>query len=76
VGVALVSSFVIIPAASARMIGKTLPGVALVALGLGSGGAAVGLFLSYHLDVASGATIILVMSAVFAITVLARGKRH
>jgi zinc transport system permease protein len=75
VGVALVSSFVIIPAATARMIGKTLPGVALVALGLGAGGAAVGLFLSYHLDVASGATIILVMSTVFAVTVLARGKK-
>lgn len=75
VGVALVSSFVIIPAASARMIGRSLPGVALVALCLGAGGAAVGLLLSYHLDVASGATIILVMSAVFALTVLARGKR-
>ncbi len=76
VGVALVSSFVIIPAASARLLCRTLPGVALIALCLGAGGAAVGLLLSYHLDVASGATIILVMCAVFALTVLARGKRH
>lgn len=47
----------------------------MIALGLGAGGAAVGLLLSYHLDVASGATIILVLCAVFAATVVLRGKR-
>ncbi|MDQ3032821.1 MAG: metal ABC transporter permease [Myxococcota bacterium] len=72
VGIALVSSFIVIPAATARMLGRTLPGVAAIALGLGTGGAALGLLLSYHLNVASGATIILTLGALFAITLVAR----
>lgn len=74
VGVALVSSFIVIPAATARMLGRTLPGVAAIALVLGVGGAALGLLLSYHLNVASGATIILTMGAGFAITLLVRRR--
>lgn len=74
VGVALVSSFVIIPAATARMIGRTLPAVALIALALGAGSSALGLLLSYHLDVASGATIILTLCAGFAVALLVRRR--
>jgi zinc transport system permease protein len=65
VGVALVSSFMIIPAATARMIGSSFGRVALIALALGVVGSQIGLFLSYHLNVASGATIILTLGALF-----------
>ncbi len=75
VGVALVSSFVVIPAATARMLGRTLPAVAAIALALGAGCAMLGLFLSYHLDVASGATIILTLSAAFALALGVRSVR-
>lgn len=74
VGVALVSSFVIIPAATARMIGRTLPSVALVAFALGAGSSALGLLLSYHLDVASGATIILTLCSAFALSLALRRR--
>ena len=67
VGIALVSSFVVIPAATARMLGHTVSRVGLYALLIGMGGAAVGLVLSYHLNVASGATIILTLGAGFGI---------
>jgi zinc transport system permease protein len=74
VGIALVSSFVIIPAATARMMGRTLERVALAAVVIGVVGAAVGLVLSYYANVASGATIILTLGAVFAVTLLAKQR--
>ncbi len=74
VGVALVSSFIVIPAATARMAGRTLGRVALLAVLFGAGGAALGLTLSYHLDVASGATVILTMGALFAVALALRGR--
>lgn len=74
VGIALVSSFIVIPAATARMVGRSLPGVAAFALALGAGGAALGLLLSYHLNVASGATIILTLGATFALALAVRRR--
>src|SRR5262249_32140009 len=58
VGVVLVSSFVVIPAATSRLIASTLSRTTLVALLIGTLGAAVGLIASYHLDTPAAATII------------------
>jgi zinc transport system permease protein len=66
VGVVLVSSFVVIPAATARLIGNTLRVATWLALVIGTTGAAVGLIASYHLNTPAAATIILIHSAVFA----------
>jgi zinc transport system permease protein len=74
VGVALVSSFVVIPVATARMLGRTLGRVALYAVLLGVGGAGLGLLLSYHLNVASGATIILTLGVLFGVVLLSRRR--
>ncbi|MCC6746736.1 MAG: metal ABC transporter permease [Deltaproteobacteria bacterium] len=72
VGIALVSSFVVIPAATARMLGRSIGRVALLAVLVGVLGAAAGLVLSYHLNVASGATIILTLGAVFGLVLATR----
>lgn len=74
VGIALVSSFIVIPAATASMVGRTLTRVALLSLVLGVVGAAAGLVLSYHLNVASGATIILTLGALFAVGLVIRRR--
>lgn len=74
VGVVLVSSFIVIPAATARMVGKTLSGVALYALGFGVTASVVGLIASYHLNVASGATIILTLGALFGVVLLLKRR--
>ena len=66
VGVVLVSSFVVIPAATARLVGQTLARTTGLALVIGTIGAAVGLIASYHLDTPAAATIILIHSAGFA----------
>lgn len=72
VGVVLVSAFVIIPAATARLLGRSLGGVAALAVGLGVVGSGVGLLASYHLNVASGATIILTLGAGFFLALAVR----
>jgi zinc transport system permease protein len=74
VGVVLVSSFIVIPAATARMLGRTLSGVAAWAFGIGVGAASLGLFLSYHLNVASGATIILTLGVIFTAVLLLKRR--
>jgi zinc transport system permease protein len=66
VGVILVSSFVVIPAATARLVGSSLARVTLLALLIGTAGAWLGLILSYHLATPSSATIILIHCACFA----------
>jgi zinc transport system permease protein len=74
VGVVLVSAFVIIPAAAANLLGRTLGGIAALAVGFSVGGTAFGLFASYHLNVATGATIILTLGAVFFLALVLRRK--
>lgn len=75
VGVALVSSFVVIPAATARLLGTTIGRVAWLAFATSMVSVIVGLFASYHLNVASGATIILVQGAMFALALPLRRSR-
>lgn len=72
VGIALVSSFVVIPAATARMLARRLSSLLALSVALGAGGAGLGLVLSYHLNVASGATIILTLGAGFGLALLRR----
>jgi len=70
VGVVLVSSFVVIPAATARLIGKTLAQTTLIAFLVGTIGSVVGLYASFYLNTSSAATIILVHCACFAIALV------
>jgi zinc transport system permease protein len=65
VGVVLVSAFIVIPAATATLLGGSLARIAAWAVALGVVGSAGGLVASYHLNVASGATIILTLGAFF-----------
>jgi len=74
VGVVLVSAFVVIPAATASLLGRTLGTIAAFAVGLSALGTAFGLFASYHLNVATGATIILTLGAMFFLALLLRRR--
>ncbi len=56
------------------MLGRSIASIAAIALVLGTCGAAFGLLLSYHLNVASGATIILTLGAVFALSLALRRR--
>jgi zinc transport system permease protein len=74
VGILLVAAFLVIPAASARLLSRTFFAMSLVSGAIGILSAVVGLLLSYQLDIPSGATIILVQAAVFCGAVV-MGKR-
>ncbi len=65
VGVVLVSSFVIIPAATAHLLGRSLAGIAALSAVFGIAGSVIGLLASYRLNVASGATVILALGVGF-----------
>jgi len=67
VGVVLVSSFVVIPAATARLVGSTLARVTALAVAIGVAGAIAGILASWPLNTPTAATIILIHAAGFAI---------
>jgi zinc transport system permease protein len=70
VGVVLVSSFLIIPAAAARLLASTLARATALAVAIGVLGAIIGLWAAFHIDTSAYAMIILIYSAVFAFALL------
>lgn len=74
VGVVLVSAFVVVPAATANLLGRSLAAIATIAVALSAAGTAFGLFASYHLNVATGATIILTLGAAFFLALVVRRR--
>ncbi len=68
VGIALIAAFLVIPAAAAKMFSKTFFALTLSSVAIGAVSSVVGLFLSYDLDIPSGATIILTQTAIFLLS--------
>lgn len=76
VGVVLTSALLIVPAAAASLLTRRLlPMMALAAL-IAVCASLVGLLLSYHLDVSSGAAIVLVCIAFFLLAWVVRAVRE
>jgi manganese/iron transport system permease protein len=65
VGIILLMAMLITPAAAARQLSNHLPTIILLAAAVSVGSAIVGLYLSYYANLASGATIVLLQTAVF-----------
>lgn len=65
VGVSLVAAMLVTPPATASLLTRRLPTMMLVAAGLGAFSGFSGIYLSYYLNVASGAAVVLVATAVF-----------
>jgi len=74
VGIILVVAMLVTPAATAQLLTARFARLMGLAVAFGVGGAVVGLYLSYWLDVASGASIVLVETALFVL-VLAFNSR-
>lgn len=70
VGVALVIAQLVTPAATAYLLTRRLPAMMLISAVLGALAGAVGLYLSFYLNLASGPTIVLVETALFGIAYL------
>lgn len=65
-GVVLVSAFLVIPAAAGRLVGKSLAGVAVWAMGAGVLGVLLGFIVAHRLEWPEGAAIVLMLAAMFA----------
>jgi zinc transport system permease protein len=76
VGIILVIALLTIPAATAGRFTSSLANMMGIAIMLGMFFTSGGLFLSYYFDLPSGATIILLAGAVFAIVSMLLGKRE
>ncbi len=75
VGIILVSALLVIPGAIGMQLSRNYRGVLLVSLSSGLIGVAAGLFISSWVDVASGATIVLVMFFMFLLALALSPKR-
>jgi manganese/iron transport system permease protein len=67
VGNILVVAMLVTPAASARLLTDRLPVMMVLSSTIGALSGVIGLFVSYHNDVAAGGTIVLVATAVFCL---------
>ncbi len=75
VGVALTVAMLVTPAAAASLLTRRLPTMMAVAAFIGAASGVMGLYLSYYVNIASGPAIVLVCTAVFALTFLFAPKR-
>jgi len=66
-GVTLIAAALVIPAITARLLTDSFNRMILVSTAIGALSGLVGMYLSYFLDVASGATIVLLQAALFVI---------
>ena len=70
VGVALMVAMLVTPAATAYLLTRRLPTMMLTGAAIGALSAVTGLYLSYYLNVASGAAIVLVSTGIFGLVFL------
>jgi len=66
-GVTLIAAAVVVPAVIARLVTDSFAKMLVVSTILGAVCGGVGMYISFHVDVASGAAIVLVMAAAFAV---------
>jgi manganese/iron transport system permease protein len=74
VGIILVVAMLVTPAATGQILSQSFGRLVAVAIVIGIVSPIVGLYLSYWLNAASGATIVLVETAVFVAALLWKGR--
>ena len=75
VGIILISALIVIPGATGLQVSRNYRVVVLVSLASGLVSTIAGLYLSFRLPVASGATIVLIMFGLFLLGVLVSPRR-
>ena len=75
IGVTLVAATLVIPAVVARMSSDSFSRMLWISTSLGSAAGAVGMYLSWYLEVPSGTTIVLVNALAFVVVLVVTGGR-
>ena len=75
VGIALMMAMLVTPAATASLLTRRLPAMMATAAVIGAGSGVIGLYASFYLNIASGPTVVLVTTILFALVFMfAPGK--
>lgn len=75
VGIVMVVALLVTPSATAYLFTRRFHHMVLASVALGSLSAFLGIYLSYYLDLASGAAIILVATALFFVTLALTARK-
>jgi manganese/iron transport system permease protein len=75
VGVGLVAAMLVTPGATAYLLTRRLPAMMLVAAAVGAFSSVAGLYLSYYLNVAAGAAMVLTATALFVVAFVFAPRR-
>ncbi len=73
-GVTLIAAALVIPPVIARMLTHSFKRMLVLSTSIGALSGLVGMYLSYHLDISSGATIVLVNFALFTVVYTVTGS--
>jgi manganese/iron transport system permease protein/iron/zinc/copper transport system permease protein len=74
-GVTMIAAIIVVPAVTARLLTDSFARMVFVSTAIGTLCGLVGLLLSYYLDVASGATVVLTAAAMFLVVLSATSAR-
>jgi ABC-type Mn2+/Zn2+ transport system permease subunit len=75
VGIVLVIAMLITPAATASLVARRMHEVIAVAVAIATASSVIGLYISYYAEVATGATIVLVATSLFAVALVVAPRR-
>jgi manganese/iron transport system permease protein/iron/zinc/copper transport system permease protein len=75
-GVTLIAAALVIPAITARLLTDSFGRMMVLAVGLGVLCGALGMYLSFYVDVASGATIVLLQATAFVVALVVSALRR
>lgn len=75
VGIGLVAAMLVTPAAAAHLLTRRLPAMMAVSAGIGAFSSLAGLYLSFYLNIASGAAIVLIATSLFLVAFLFAPQR-
>jgi manganese/iron transport system permease protein/iron/zinc/copper transport system permease protein len=75
-GVTMIAAIIVVPAVTARLLTDSFARMVLLASGIGTVCGLVGMLLSYYLDVASGATVVLTASTLFLLVLTATSVKR
>ena len=70
VGVGLVVAMLVTPAATAYLLVRRLPAMMLVSAVIGALASVIGLYVSFYMNIASGAAVVLVVTVIFLLVFL------
>jgi manganese/iron transport system permease protein/iron/zinc/copper transport system permease protein len=75
-GVTLIAAALVIPAITARLLTDSFGRMMIYAVAIGVACGALGMYLSFYVDIASGATIVLLQAATFGVALAISALRH